>query len=66
MKRLLLAIALLVSPLCFGGSWEDELVLAALDRSEERVIYDGSYVSIPYPNDDVLSHIGVCADVPKF
>lgn len=63
MKRLLIATALLISPMCFGGSVERELVSAAIDRTKERVIYDGSYFSIPYPNGDVPSHIGVCTDV---
>ncbi|MFL1407225.1 DUF1287 domain-containing protein [Marinobacter sp. M1N3S26] len=52
-----------MSPLCFGDSVESELVSAAIDRTKERVIYDGSYFSIPYPNGDVPSHIGVCTDV---
>lgn len=39
------------------------LVLAALERTEHRVRYDGSYHSIAYPGGDVPDHIGVCTDV---
>ncbi|CCO48746.1 conserved hypothetical protein [Vibrio nigripulchritudo SOn1] len=41
----------------------NELVDAAMERTEHFVIYDGSYVSIPYPNGDVASNKGVCTDV---
>lgn len=39
------------------------LVQAAKDRTHHEVRYDGSYYSIPYPNGDVPSSIGVCTDV---
>lgn len=39
------------------------LVDAAMERTEHFVIYDGSYVSIPYPNGDVAANKGVCTDV---
>ena len=38
MKGLLIATALPMSPLCLGGSVESELVSAAIDRTDERVI----------------------------
>jgi len=41
----------------------NELVAAALKRTEHVVKYDGSYRSIPYPNGDVPANIGVCTDV---
>ncbi|CCN36470.1 conserved hypothetical protein [Vibrio nigripulchritudo SO65] len=41
----------------------NELVDAAMERTEHFVIYDGSYVSIPYPNGDVAPNKGVCTDV---
>ena len=40
-----------------------ELVKAAIDRTNYRVVYDGSYHSIKYPGGDVPSNIGVCTDV---
>ncbi|MBD1557965.1 DUF1287 domain-containing protein [Vibrio sp. S9_S30] len=39
------------------------LVEAAMERTEHFVMYDGSYVSIPYPNGDVAANKGVCTDV---
>ena len=36
---------------------------AALELTNQHVIYDGSYYSIPYPNGDVPDCIGVCTDV---
>lgn len=40
-----------------------ELIQAAKERTQHSVRYDGSYRTIPYPNGDVPSHIGVCTDV---
>ena len=39
------------------------LVAAALERTEHRVEYDGSYRRIPYPGGDVPDRIGVCTDL---
>lgn len=36
---------------------------AAIQRSHENIIYDGSYYSIGYPNGDVPSDRGVCTDL---
>lgn len=36
---------------------------AAIDLTKDRVIYDPSYVRIPYPNGDVPADRGVCTDV---
>lgn len=47
----------------FGETFESDLVQSALDRINHDVVYDGSYISIPYPNGDVPSNIGVCTDV---
>ncbi|MEM7250944.1 MAG: DUF1287 domain-containing protein [Pseudomonadota bacterium] len=41
----------------------DPLVIAARERTEHPVTYDGSYRSIAYPMGDVPNHIGVCSDV---
>jgi len=40
-----------------------DLVKAAKERTTKKVTYDGTYFSIPYPNGDVPSNIGVCTDV---
>ena len=36
---------------------------AALELTKKKVVYDGSYYNIPYPNGDVPFGIGVCTDV---
>ena len=41
----------------------DSLSNAGISLSNDKVTYDGSYRSIPYPNGDVPSNIGVCTDV---
>lgn len=41
----------------------DGLVSAALERTRRRVVYDPSYVVIPYPGGDVPADRGVCSDV---
>lgn len=40
----------------------ERLSYAALDRLRHRVIYDGRYFPIGYPNGDVPSSVGVCTD----
>lgn len=62
-NRLVLAALTLLSQTCFAGAFEEDIVLAAIERTEQNVTYDGSYFSIPYPNGDVPSDIGVCTDV---
>lgn len=41
----------------------NRLVEAALERTQHHVVYDGTYVTIPYPNGDVAANRGVCTDV---
>lgn len=43
--------------------FSERLVRAALERTNHRVTYDGSYRSIPYPNGDVPDDVGVCTDL---
>jgi uncharacterized protein YijF (DUF1287 family) len=54
------------------GGWAQETDLpspvrkfvdAALERTGQRVIYDGSYRAISYPGGDVPDNVGVCTDV---
>ncbi len=40
----------------------DRLSYAALDRLRHRVVYDGRYIPIAYPNGDVPANMGVCTD----
>ncbi len=41
----------------------DSLVAAAIALTQDEVMYDGAYFSIPYPNGDVPKGLGVCTDV---
>jgi uncharacterized protein YijF (DUF1287 family) len=43
--------------------FSEGLVRAAVERTNHRVRYDGSYRSISYPNGDVPRDIGVCTDL---
>lgn len=51
----------------YGDAAEDSLIRglveAAKERTRHNIRYDGSYFSIPYPNGDVPSNVGVCTDV---
>lgn len=47
----------------FSFSQENNLSIAALELTEDKVVYDPSYFSIPYPNGDVPKGKGVCTDV---
>ena len=66
MKKYLIIFALLqtnFSQFVSAEKFSDMLVKAALERTQSKVRYDGSYHSIGYPNGDVPSNIGVCTDV---
>ncbi|MCP4294591.1 MAG: DUF1287 domain-containing protein, partial [Proteobacteria bacterium] len=47
----------------YSDSFNDDLVKAAIERTQHDVRYDGAYVSIKYPNGDVPPNTGVCTDV---
>lgn len=59
----ILTILFLLSIPVFADDFQTALVSAALERTQHSVRYDGSYYSIPYPDGDVPSNIGVCTDV---
>ena len=44
-------------------SFATRLVSAAIEQTTRRVVYDGSYRPIAYPNGDVPAGVGVCTDV---
>jgi len=46
-----------------GDRFVKDLIKAAKERTSHNVKYDGSYISLSYPNGDVPSNIGVCTDV---
>lgn len=59
---LTIALTLLVQT-AYSDSFENDLVKAANERTTYNVHYDGSYISMAYPNGDVPLNIGVCTDV---
>ncbi len=59
--RTLLLIAVAVS--VRAASVPDTVQSAALAQTKEKIVYDGRYVRIPYPNGDVPAGTGVCTDV---
>lgn len=61
--RWALTVCTLCSQQAFSQSIENTLSAAAIERTTHAVTYDGSYYSMPYPNGDVPSNIGVCTDV---
>lgn len=46
-----------------SDEFSEQLVVAAMERTQHQVTYDGRYVAIGYPNGDVPKEIGVCTDV---
>lgn len=60
--RLLLLALVFASPLHAQVS-ADGLVLAAIERTNSHVRYDGRYFVIAYPGGDVPEDVGVCTDV---
>lgn len=64
MERLwFLVFGCFVTPVIAQTSFEKKLSTAAISLPNDRVTYDPSYFSIPYPNGDVPADKGVCTDV---
>lgn len=65
-QRLALGLALLwvlLSGVVQANAFQQDLVGAALERTEHQVSYNGAYYRLDYPNGDVPANIGVCTDV---
>ncbi|MCU7923437.1 MAG: DUF1287 domain-containing protein [Candidatus Thiodiazotropha sp. (ex Dulcina madagascariensis)] len=62
-KIIILLILTLLSQNAVSATFEQDIVAAALERTQHDVRYDGSYLSIAYPGGDVPQNIGVCTDV---
>ncbi|RED52095.1 DUF1287 domain-containing protein [Aestuariispira insulae] len=60
---LLMLLVNALSPAKADDAFPAALAKAAMDRTDHRVIYDGSYRKIAYPNGDVPDYLGVCSDV---
>ena len=52
-----------LSPLKAQETFQKKLSNAAIELTKQKVVYDPSYFSIPYPNGDVPPGKGVCTDV---
>ena len=59
----LLATALAAPALAEPGDFGVRLSEAAIEQTQRRVVYDPSYVVIPYPGGDISEDRGVCTDV---
>ena len=57
----LVLLVVLITP--SAAEFVDDLVLAAKERTRHKVVYDGRYVRLDYPNGDVDKNKGVCTDV---
>ncbi len=62
MKKFLGLLFFLIGT-CNASEFNEDIVSSLLERITHEVTYDGSYLSIPYPNGDVPKNIGVCTDV---
>jgi len=62
-SQITVIVLILFPKISTAESFTDDIVSAAIDRTQHNVIYDGRYLSIPYPNGDVPENIGVCTDV---
>tara|TARA_R110002073_G_scaffold40547_5_gene115152 strand:+ start:289538 stop:290119 length:582 start_codon:yes stop_codon:yes gene_type:complete len=65
MKKLIILIFAIWFHSSFSQTLTGNLNLndAAIGLTEQQVVYDPTYFSIPYPNGDVPIGIGVCTDV---
>ncbi len=56
-------ILLLAFQVSAASDFNKDIVASLIERTNQPVKYDGSYIAIPYPNGDVPNNIGVCTDV---
>jgi uncharacterized protein YijF (DUF1287 family) len=65
MKRIVLTAFFLFLQLSSfaGNGFYQSLAHAAIELTRQKVVYDPSYFSIPYPNGDIPEGRGVCTDV---
>jgi len=58
-----LLLLLFLSSTINASEFNKDIVSSLIERTTHNVTYDGSYLSITYPNGDVPKNIGVCTDV---
>lgn len=65
MKSISSSFVLLLIYTCsvIAAPLEKSLVSAAIERTKQDIHYDGSYITIGYPNGDVPANTGVCTDL---
>jgi uncharacterized protein YijF (DUF1287 family) len=71
MKKIYYIILLIISFACsvdyetteLENGIKKDFVLAALERTKNKITYNGDYFSIEYPNGDIPKRFGVCTDV---
>lgn len=63
MNKIVIIALCLLSMAVYGQGFHQNLVEAAIERTNHSVRYDGAYRSIDYPGGDVPADIGVCTDV---
>jgi len=56
-------LVLFLSSALKASEFNKDIVSSLKERTTHVVTYDGSYLSITYPNGDVPKNIGVCTDV---
>jgi uncharacterized protein YijF (DUF1287 family) len=61
--KLVFVTLLLLAQNVICKSFDQDMVAAAIARTQQTIRYDGSYFAIAYPNGDVPKNIGVCTDV---
>lgn len=58
-----LGLLFIISSFNQQKSFEKKISDAAITLTKDKVVYNGAYVPIPYPNGDVPKGQGVCTDV---
>jgi len=56
-------LLLFLSSALNASEFNEDIVKSLVERTTHNINYDGSYISIAYPNGDVPQNIGVCTDV---
>jgi uncharacterized protein YijF (DUF1287 family) len=56
-------LLLFLSSALNASEFNEAIVKSLVERTTHNITYDGSYISIAYPNGDVPKNIGVCTDV---
>lgn len=60
---LLIFLISAVQPVIAQSEYGNKIANAAVELTNDQVVYNGAYFSIPYPNGDIPEPYGVCTDV---